>query len=188
MTINKFSNSDQLSCSELVLLTYAEGTPTAATNGYCLIIYIFTCLQDFELWDDVGLNIPKPPDLLQLYRNCGTPLPSPREMVDVSVGVDFCDLPGNCNAQDPAKKPDLSQQVCVPVCINLYGCNSLMYADLAFFLLSLFFKIYLHDLKLYTGNEKAENNAYTHSLRFRSVALTHQSRVVEVGVFKRPWK
>ncbi|KAL6031769.1 hypothetical protein STEG23_020903, partial [Scotinomys teguina] len=23
--------------------------------------------QDFELWDDVGLNIPKPPDLLQLY-------------------------------------------------------------------------------------------------------------------------
>uniref|UniRef100_A0A671VWX4 RAB11 binding and LisH domain, coiled-coil and HEAT repeat containing n=1 Tax=Sparus aurata TaxID=8175 RepID=A0A671VWX4_SPAAU len=41
--------------------------------------------QDFELWDDVGLNIPKPPDLLQLYRNCGTPLPSPRDTVDVSV-------------------------------------------------------------------------------------------------------
>uniref|UniRef100_A0A8C5DVH7 LisH domain-containing protein n=1 Tax=Gouania willdenowi TaxID=441366 RepID=A0A8C5DVH7_GOUWI len=41
--------------------------------------------QDFELWDDVGLNIPKPPDLLQLYRNCGSPLPSPRDMVDVSV-------------------------------------------------------------------------------------------------------
>lgn len=69
--------------------------------------------QDFELWDDVGLNIPKPPDLLQLYRNCGTPLPSPRDTVDVSVGVDFGDLPGNCNAQDPPKKPDLSQQVCV---------------------------------------------------------------------------
>uniref|UniRef100_A0A4W6FRP3 LisH domain and HEAT repeat-containing protein KIAA1468 n=1 Tax=Lates calcarifer TaxID=8187 RepID=A0A4W6FRP3_LATCA len=49
--------------------------------------------QDFELWDDVGLNIPKPPDLLQLYRNCGTPLPSPRSTADVSVG-----------------KPDLSQQ------------------------------------------------------------------------------
>uniref|UniRef100_A0A8C4FBY8 RAB11 binding and LisH domain, coiled-coil and HEAT repeat containing n=1 Tax=Dicentrarchus labrax TaxID=13489 RepID=A0A8C4FBY8_DICLA len=42
--------------------------------------------QDFELWDDVGLNIPKPPDLLHLYRNCGTPLPSPRDTVDVSVG------------------------------------------------------------------------------------------------------
>ncbi|XP_041817236.1 RAB11-binding protein RELCH homolog isoform X2 [Chelmon rostratus] len=66
--------------------------------------------QDFELWDDVGLNIPKPPDLLQLYRNCGTPLPSPRDMVDASVGVDFGDLPGNCIAQDPPKKPDLSQQ------------------------------------------------------------------------------
>uniref|UniRef100_A0A8C2ZYM9 LisH domain and HEAT repeat-containing protein KIAA1468 n=1 Tax=Cyclopterus lumpus TaxID=8103 RepID=A0A8C2ZYM9_CYCLU len=67
--------------------------------------------QDFELWDDVGLNIPKPPDLLQLYRNCGTPLPSPRDTVDVSVGVDFGDLPGNCIAQDPPKKPDLSHQL-----------------------------------------------------------------------------
>ncbi|XP_059182579.1 RAB11-binding protein RELCH homolog isoform X2 [Centropristis striata] len=66
--------------------------------------------QDFELWDDVGLNIPKPPDLLQLYRNCGSPLPSPRDTVDVSVGVDFGDLPGNCIAQDPPKKLDLSQQ------------------------------------------------------------------------------
>ncbi|XP_073344751.1 RAB11-binding protein RELCH homolog isoform X1 [Pagrus major] len=66
--------------------------------------------QDFELWDDVGLNIPKPPDLLQLYRNCGTPLPSPRDTADVSVEVDFGDLPGNCIAQDPPKKPDLSQQ------------------------------------------------------------------------------
>uniref|UniRef100_A0A671VUH0 LisH domain and HEAT repeat-containing protein KIAA1468 n=1 Tax=Sparus aurata TaxID=8175 RepID=A0A671VUH0_SPAAU len=66
--------------------------------------------QDFELWDDVGLNIPKPPDLLQLYRNCGTPLPSPRDTVDVSVEVNFGDLPGNCIAQVPLKKPDLSQQ------------------------------------------------------------------------------
>uniref|UniRef100_UPI0037E7DE3E RAB11-binding protein RELCH homolog isoform X4 n=1 Tax=Semicossyphus pulcher TaxID=241346 RepID=UPI0037E7DE3E len=66
--------------------------------------------QDFELWDDVGLNIPKPPDLLQLYRSCGTPLPSPRDTVDVSVGVEFGDLPGNCIAQEPPKKPDLSQQ------------------------------------------------------------------------------
>ncbi|KAK6293033.1 hypothetical protein J4Q44_G00365340 [Coregonus suidteri] len=31
--------------------------------------------QDFELWDDVGLNIPKPPDLLQIYRNCGSAPP-----------------------------------------------------------------------------------------------------------------
>lgn len=25
-------------------------------------------VQDFEVWDDVGLNIPKPPELLHLYR------------------------------------------------------------------------------------------------------------------------
>ncbi|XP_034717643.1 RAB11-binding protein RELCH homolog isoform X3 [Etheostoma cragini] len=66
--------------------------------------------QDFELWDDVGLNIPKPPDLLHLYRNCGVSVPSPRDMVDVSVEVDFDDLPGNCIAQDPPKKPDLLHQ------------------------------------------------------------------------------
>ncbi|XP_062235826.1 RAB11-binding protein RELCH homolog isoform X3 [Platichthys flesus] len=66
--------------------------------------------QDFELWDDVGLNIPKPPDLLHLYRNCGTPLSSPRSMADVSVGVELGDLPGNFISQDPPKKPDLSQQ------------------------------------------------------------------------------
>uniref|UniRef100_A0A672IGN7 Uncharacterized protein n=1 Tax=Salarias fasciatus TaxID=181472 RepID=A0A672IGN7_SALFA len=68
--------------------------------------------QDFELWDDVGLNIPKPPDLLQLYRNCGSPLPSPRDVADVSVGVDFGDLPGNCIAQETPRKLDLTQQVC----------------------------------------------------------------------------
>ncbi|KAF3703486.1 LisH domain and HEAT repeat-containing protein KIAA1468 -like protein [Channa argus] len=66
--------------------------------------------QDFEVWDDVGLNIPKPPDLLQLYRNCATSLPSPRDTADVSVGVDFGDLPGKCIVQEPPKKPDLSQQ------------------------------------------------------------------------------
>ncbi|XP_037612641.1 RAB11-binding protein RELCH homolog isoform X3 [Sebastes umbrosus] len=66
--------------------------------------------QDFELWDDVGLNTPKPPDLLQLYRNCGTPLPSPRDTVEVSVGVDFGDFPGNCIAPELPKKPDLSHQ------------------------------------------------------------------------------
>uniref|UniRef100_A0A672IGM2 LisH domain-containing protein n=1 Tax=Salarias fasciatus TaxID=181472 RepID=A0A672IGM2_SALFA len=66
--------------------------------------------QDFELWDDVGLNIPKPPDLLQLYRNCGSPLPSPRDVADVSVGVDFGDLPGNCIAQETPRKLDLTQQ------------------------------------------------------------------------------
>ncbi|XP_071184187.1 RAB11-binding protein RELCH homolog isoform X3 [Salvelinus alpinus] len=62
--------------------------------------------QDFELWDDVGLNIPKPPDLLQIYRNCGSALPSPRDTADVSVGVESGELTGNYIVQ----KPDLLQQ------------------------------------------------------------------------------
>ncbi|XP_057680079.1 RAB11-binding protein RELCH homolog isoform X2 [Corythoichthys intestinalis] len=66
--------------------------------------------QDFELWDDVGLNIPKPPDLLQLYRNCGSSPSSMRDTVDVGVGTDFGDLTGHCATQDPPRKPDLSQQ------------------------------------------------------------------------------
>lgn len=62
------------------------------------------------MWDDVGLNIPKPPDLLQLYRNGGTPLLSPRDTADASVGVDLGDLPGNCDVQDSPRKPDASRQ------------------------------------------------------------------------------
>uniref|UniRef100_A0A674AWW3 RAB11 binding and LisH domain, coiled-coil and HEAT repeat containing n=1 Tax=Salmo trutta TaxID=8032 RepID=A0A674AWW3_SALTR len=62
--------------------------------------------QDFELWDDVGLNIPKPPDLLQIYRNCGSALPSPRDTVDVSVGVESGELTGSYIVQ----KPDLLHQ------------------------------------------------------------------------------
>lgn len=36
-------------------------------------------------------------------------------MVDVAVGADFGDLTGHCAAQDPPRKPDLSQQVCLIV-------------------------------------------------------------------------
>ncbi|CAI5780119.1 RAB11-binding protein RELCH isoform X1 [Podarcis lilfordi] len=42
--------------------------------------------QDFELWDDVGLNIPKPPDLLQLYRDFGNHQVTSKDVVDVAVG------------------------------------------------------------------------------------------------------
>lgn len=49
-------------------------------------------LKDFELWDDVGLNIPKPPDLLQLYRDFGNHHVTARDVVDVSVGVDDDEL------------------------------------------------------------------------------------------------
>uniref|UniRef100_A0A673GSH3 LisH domain and HEAT repeat-containing protein KIAA1468 homolog n=1 Tax=Sinocyclocheilus rhinocerous TaxID=307959 RepID=A0A673GSH3_9TELE len=60
--------------------------------------------QDFELWDDVGLNIPKPPDLLQLYRNCGNSLQLHRDTVDVAVNVDPNDLPGDYFTQEPQEE------------------------------------------------------------------------------------
>uniref|UniRef100_A0A8C2B6Q4 LisH domain and HEAT repeat-containing protein KIAA1468 n=1 Tax=Cyprinus carpio TaxID=7962 RepID=A0A8C2B6Q4_CYPCA len=66
--------------------------------------------QDFELWDDVGLNIPKPPDLLQLYRNCGNILPLHRDTVDVAVNVDPNDLPGDYFTQEPVQQTEAIQQ------------------------------------------------------------------------------
>ena len=38
--------------------------------------------QDFDDWDDVGLNIPKPPDLLYLFRNYSTCMLSDKDKVD----------------------------------------------------------------------------------------------------------
>ena len=38
--------------------------------------------QDFDDWDDVGLNIPKPPDLLYLFRNYSTFMLSDREKLE----------------------------------------------------------------------------------------------------------
>lgn len=57
---------------------------------YALVSLIL--LKDFELWDDVGLNIPKPPDLLQLYRDFGNHHVTARDVVDVSVGVEDDEL------------------------------------------------------------------------------------------------
>uniref|UniRef100_G1RBA9 RAB11 binding and LisH domain, coiled-coil and HEAT repeat containing n=1 Tax=Nomascus leucogenys TaxID=61853 RepID=G1RBA9_NOMLE len=48
--------------------------------------------QDFELWDDVGLNIPKPPDLLQLYRDFGNHQVTGKDLVDVASGVEEDEL------------------------------------------------------------------------------------------------
>uniref|UniRef100_A0A8C2B6R4 LisH domain and HEAT repeat-containing protein KIAA1468 n=1 Tax=Cyprinus carpio TaxID=7962 RepID=A0A8C2B6R4_CYPCA len=67
--------------------------------------------QDFELWDDVGLNIPKPPDLLQLYRNCGNILPLHRDTVDVAVNVDPNDLPGDYFTQEPVQQTEAIQVI-----------------------------------------------------------------------------
>lgn len=61
------------------------------------------------MWDDVGLNIPKPPDLLQLYRNCGSSQHSIRETVDVAVSVDAGDLTVHCVTQEPVQKNETIQ-------------------------------------------------------------------------------
>ncbi|KAG7455425.1 hypothetical protein MATL_G00256690 [Megalops atlanticus] len=66
--------------------------------------------QDFELWDDVGLNTPKPPDLLHLYRNCGTCSTSPRDTVDIAVGVEAEDLPRNSITHQPMQSIERIQQ------------------------------------------------------------------------------
>ncbi|KAK3541231.1 hypothetical protein QTP86_016800 [Hemibagrus guttatus] len=66
--------------------------------------------QDFELWDDVGLNIPKPPDLLQLYRSCGSSQHSHRETIDVAVGVDADDLLVDYITHEPVQKNETIQQ------------------------------------------------------------------------------
>ncbi|KAJ8413477.1 hypothetical protein AAFF_G00094730 [Aldrovandia affinis] len=69
--------------------------------------------QDFELWDDVGLNIPKPPDLLHLYRNCGTSLTPPKETVDIGVGVEAEELLGNSITQETLQNAELVQSAVV---------------------------------------------------------------------------
>lgn len=53
---------------------------------------MYFIFQDFELWDDVGLNIPKPPDLLQLYRDFGNHQVSGKDLVDVASGVEEDEL------------------------------------------------------------------------------------------------
>ncbi|CAM4722158.1 unnamed protein product [Leuciscus chuanchicus] len=68
-------------------------------------------IQDFELWDDVGLNIPKPPDLLHVYRNCGNSLPLNMNTVDVAVSVDPSDLPGDYFTQQPVQQTEQQQEV-----------------------------------------------------------------------------
>lgn len=49
-------------------------------------------MQDFEDWDDVGLNVPRPPDLVQLYRDFSQHIkPGNGESSEVECQVDFID-------------------------------------------------------------------------------------------------
>eukprot|EP00062_Callorhinchus_milii_P010680 gi/632955942/ref/XP_007893713.1/ PREDICTED: lisH domain and HEAT repeat-containing protein KIAA1468 homolog [Callorhinchus milii] len=65
--------------------------------------------QDFELWDDVGLNIPKPPDLLQLYRECGSHITLNKRMVDVAVEVEPDELDTHRDAKELMQQPQLQE-------------------------------------------------------------------------------
>ncbi|KAL4657272.1 hypothetical protein GN956_G4147 [Arapaima gigas] len=60
--------------------------------------------QDFELWDDVGLNTPKPPDLLHLYRHGGSHPVSPRSTLDIGIGVETEELLRNSNTHEPLRE------------------------------------------------------------------------------------
>lgn len=102
-------NDDQVNCYAIMLCVYLIGLYTVV-----FLLYVFHniwFLQDFELWDDVGLNIPKPPDLLQLYRNCGNSLPLHRDTADVAVSVDPSDLPGDYFTQEPVQQTEVIQVV-----------------------------------------------------------------------------
>ena len=52
--------------------------------------------QDFEDWDDVGLNVPKPPDLLRLYRDFS------QHTMPVSESMDFSCM-ANIDDEDTEK-------------------------------------------------------------------------------------
>lgn len=60
--------------------------------------------QDFEDWQDVGLNIPKPAELLQIYREYmranGYDKPS---SISVAVQTDLMDLPNEEEKQNIAQ-------------------------------------------------------------------------------------
>uniref|UniRef100_A0A6I8PGD2 RAB11-binding protein RELCH n=1 Tax=Ornithorhynchus anatinus TaxID=9258 RepID=A0A6I8PGD2_ORNAN len=75
--------------------------------------------QDFELWDDVGLNIPKPPDLLQLYRDFGNHQVSVKDLVDVASGVEEDELeavtPGLGSGSIPVLESPQSVENCLLV-------------------------------------------------------------------------
>ncbi|XP_078724613.1 RAB11-binding protein RELCH homolog isoform X1 [Lampetra fluviatilis] len=58
--------------------------------------------QDIEVWDDVGLNIPKPPDLLTLYRDYGSRIVPPSDTLDVGVGPDHVENPDPDPEDDPS--------------------------------------------------------------------------------------
>ncbi|XP_056376963.1 RAB11-binding protein RELCH isoform X2 [Hyla sarda] len=80
--------------------------------------------QDFELWDDVGLNIPKPPDLLQLYRNFGSHQSLVKDTADAAVSVQEDDLQPPPIAEQSAVEPVVQPSALVQELENrIKQCN-----------------------------------------------------------------
>ncbi|KAK3085392.1 hypothetical protein FSP39_002678 [Pinctada imbricata] len=88
---NEASSSDQIKLRDKRALNFLVNE-YLLHNNYKLTSVTFSEEnedQDFEDWDDVGLNIPRPPDLLHLYKDFGshvTPIP---ETCDVCCDVDM---------------------------------------------------------------------------------------------------
>lgn len=56
------------------------------------ICTVITVAQDFEDWDDVGLNMPKPPGVVQLFRDFGTHVSPAQDTQDAGCQADIEDL------------------------------------------------------------------------------------------------
>lgn len=64
--------------------------------------------QDFEDWQDVGLNIPKPAELLQIYREyMRTNGYDKSSFVNVGVQTDFCE-----KSEVEIEKDEFKEMVC----------------------------------------------------------------------------
>lgn len=70
---------------------------------------IFT--QDFDDWDDVGLNTPHPPDLLHLYRDFSRHVIVKPETKDVGCGEDRIDEEDDEEEQPEAVEADLNMSI-----------------------------------------------------------------------------
>ena len=72
---------------------------------------IFHC-QDFEDWDDVGLNIPKPAELLSLYRDFM------RQSGNVRLPCQHMACQTEWLAEDLKKDAEMQELVCLAVTLS----------------------------------------------------------------------
>ncbi|CAH1269897.1 KIAA1468 [Branchiostoma lanceolatum] len=66
--------------------------------------------QDFEDWDDVGLNMPQPPDLLHLYRDYGSHVAPTLDVRDFGCGEDVVEVEEPEDDQEQEKIQELEEE------------------------------------------------------------------------------